>query len=398
MKGFQVRAFGVSILSAGLLVGTQGFAQDAKPVPDAQIESNVLRALASAPELSTQNIQTAVVYGTVTISGNVHNEEMRKKAEDLVARTEGVKKVVDELVLGDTPPPADAPPNDNAGGPPQQGDPAEANMAPMPGSPEYGAGQYNGQQPLQGQAPPPQYSQDGSQPPPRRPMYSSAPPPQGYAPQGGQVAGMPVTVPAGALLRVRINRGLYTKHTVAGTPFDATVLNDVAGDGAIAIPRGASVQGVVVESKAAGALKGEGHLALQINSISLGGKVYPLQSDVWAINGNDKTTSTVNHTVAGGAVGALFGAILGGGKGAAIGAGVGAGVGLASSADSAQGQVIVQPEAVLMFHVAQPTTLATVSEAEMARLSYAAGAGGQPAPRGYYRRGVWYPYPPPPGY
>ena len=64
------------------------------------------------------------------------------------------------------------------------------------------------------------------------------------------------------MLRVRINRGLYSKHTQAGTPFDATVLSDVAGDGAIAIPRGASVQGVVVESKSAGALKGQGHLAL----------------------------------------------------------------------------------------------------------------------------------------
>ena len=71
-----------------------------KTLPDAQIESNVLRALASAPELSTQNIQSSTVYGTVTLTGNVHDEDMRTTAENLVARAQGVKKVVDELPWG----------------------------------------------------------------------------------------------------------------------------------------------------------------------------------------------------------------------------------------------------------------------------------------------------------
>ena len=50
-------------MSAGLLVGLQGFAQDAKPMSDAQVESNVLKALAGSQDLSAQNIQTSVVYG-----------------------------------------------------------------------------------------------------------------------------------------------------------------------------------------------------------------------------------------------------------------------------------------------------------------------------------------------
>ena len=47
----------VGILSAGLLLGSVVFAQT-KPatVPDAQIEANVLKALAGAPELADQSI------------------------------------------------------------------------------------------------------------------------------------------------------------------------------------------------------------------------------------------------------------------------------------------------------------------------------------------------------
>ncbi len=107
-------SIGHSVLAGSVLLATAAIAQQpnqeqANPgsTPDAQVEANVLRALASAPELSTQNIQSSTVYGTVTLTGNVHDEPMRTKAENLVARAPGVKKVVDELTLGDTPAPAD---------------------------------------------------------------------------------------------------------------------------------------------------------------------------------------------------------------------------------------------------------------------------------------------------
>ena len=98
----------ISLMSGGLAVLAQSNSgqDNSTTLPDAQIESNVLRALASAPELASQNIQTSTVYGTVTLTGNVHDEAMRTTAENLAARAQGVKKVVDELVLGDTPPPA----------------------------------------------------------------------------------------------------------------------------------------------------------------------------------------------------------------------------------------------------------------------------------------------------
>ena len=107
MQRHRFRGFAPSITLVGamfLTVGA-GFGQQQKIVPDAQIEANVLRALASAPELASQNITTTTVYGTVTLSGVVQDEPLRVKAETLVSRADGVKKVIDELTLGTPTPP-----------------------------------------------------------------------------------------------------------------------------------------------------------------------------------------------------------------------------------------------------------------------------------------------------
>lgn len=442
--GWTLKGVGWTLLTGSLVFATGASAQNSANMPDAQIEANVLRALASAPELSTQNIQSSTVYGTVTLTGNVHDEALRTKAENLVARAAGVKKVVDELALGDTPPPTDqaaaepgpdqqeaqpgdqppppqgqlqsdgtyapGPPPQEAGnmpppapqqggqypggyGPPDEGQPPAGQQTPNYGPPAgaqqqypggYGPPQDENQGPPNGQpqdeggqpyGPPP--SPNG--PPARRPLYQNNP--QGYAPPGGQEAGLQVTVPAGALLRVRINRGLDSNHIQPGTQFDGIVLSDVAADGAIAIPRGASVQGVVVDAKKSGALKGRGELSLQITSVTLGGTVYPVNTELWQRNSRDKTTHTVNSAVGLGVLGAIIGGVAGGGAGAAVGAGVGGAAGVASSAASPSGRVIVPPEAVLSFRLAQPAVVHTVSEQEMARLAYAAGTGPQPRPR-----------------
>jgi hypothetical protein len=391
-------------LAIGLMAASTGaFAQSAQTstMPDAQVESNVLRALANNPDLSMQNIQTATVYGTVTLSGNVHDEAMRTKAENIVARTAGVKKVVDQLALGDTPAPAtagvdqQAEPDAAQGNVPQgQGQVlmsdgtyapasgANQNGQPAPYDPSQGNG--NGQpapQYSQQQGPQPQYGQQGPPPQGRQPMYGNGyaqPNPNGIP--GGQRAGIPVVIPAGAIIRIRINRGLSSNQAQPGVGFDGIVLTDVIAGNAVAIPRGATVTGTVVDAKKAGVFKGQGMLGLTINSVTLGGTVYPVVSQVWQHDGRDKTVGTVNNTIGTSAIGALFGAVIGGGEGAAIGAGVGAGAGLAGSAASPRGQVVIPPESVLVFTTAQPTEVRTVSEAEMTRLSYAAGPAQRPVP------------------
>lgn len=120
-----------------------------------------------------------------------------------------------------------------------------------------------------------------------------------------------VTVPERAMLRVRTNQELDSRHTQPGTVFDAVVLNDVVADSLVAIPRGATVQGTVVESRSAGALKGRGELGLQLTHVILAGRVYPITSDIWSNAGGDETARTVNSALGLGAVGAIIGGVAG---------------------------------------------------------------------------------------
>jgi hypothetical protein len=386
----------------------------AKTIPDAQVEASVLKALASAPDLENQPITTTTVYGAVTLSGSVETEALRVEAENLAARTVGVKKVIDEMTLGA--PPAAA--SDAQGTSPQlqsdgtlapqqqvpapiaQTGPNSDNPAPSsppqnqpyygPGAPEY----------------PQQQSYPRSQPYPQAQPYPPAQryPQQAYGPQppafGGQEAGQTVTVPSGALVRIRINQTLDSAKAKPGDHFDGVVINDVVADGAVAIPRGAAVQGAVIDAKKSGAISGRGEISLQLTQVTLGGKSYPIVSDLWAHNGADKTIQSVNNTAVGGVLGALVGAAAGGGEGAAIGAGVGGALGLGSSAASHTGQVFIPSEGMLTFHLAQPVTLATVSQQEMDRLAQGVPNSGPqqlrrryPYPQPYYGPLYYRPYP-----
>jgi hypothetical protein len=453
---------------AGVLaMGGAAWAQ--AKMPDAQVEANVLKGLAGAPDLANQQITTTTVYGVVTLSGSVPTEALRTEAENIVARTTGVQKVVDELVLGAGGPAgqnpagqgsavADANPNPgptsngmvlqsdgtmvpaaqaqgdpNSNNPPA---PPSANQAAGPnygpGAPEYRqpyGGQQAGQQPAPtgqqypgGYGPPPNYGQGqtgqgqaggqqqpypaqqqpyaGQQPyPAQQPPYPGQQ--RGYAQAppvyGGQPGGETVMVPSGALVRIRINQSLDSKYAKAGDTFNGIVINDVTAGGAIAIPRGASVDGKVVSATKAGALSGRGELELQLTQVTMGGKTFPIVSDTWGHHGADKTTESVNRTVVGGAIGALIGAAAGGGKGAAIGAGAGGALGLGSSAASPDGQEYVPAEGLLTFHLAQDAAVTTVSQAEMDRLAQGVpGAGQQGLQRRYapaYYPGYYRPYP-----
>jgi BON domain len=411
------------ILSGLLVAGGSALAQDKAPaVPDAQVEANVLKALAGAPQLSDQNITSTTVYGSVTLSGVVRDEPTRVLAETLVSRTAGVAKVIDELTLGNadasnssSPAPQDAAqtgtnPNLQSDGtiasPEQQTPQAQyPNHAPDPDkyvpppisqSPPANNQQSQSGPPNAAQQPPYGAPYGGASP---RQPYAPPPSPGGTAPYGAQQAGLPVLVPSGSMVRIRINQGLDSRHSQPGTTFDGVVVNDVIADGAIAIPRGATVEGKVAEVHQSGQLEGRGEVSLQLTSVILGGRQYPIVSDQWSISGGNKTAQTVGNTVGLGAVGALIGAVAGGGAGAAIGAGVGGAAGLGASAASGRSQAFIPPEAILTFHLAQPAQLATVSQAEMDRLAYGVPSGGQrlqrrpPPPPPYYYGPGYYPYP-----
>jgi len=219
-------------------------------------------------------------------------------------------------------------------------------------------------QPYFGARPPYQPQQGGYYPPPQQGY--NPPPQQGYnaPPPSG-----PVTIPTGTLLRVRLSETLDTAHLKSGTYFQATAANDVYQNGVLAIPRGAVVQGQVIQAKNAGELGGSAQLQLQIDSVNLGGTVFPLTTDVWSNKGPNKAGYTAANTAGGAAIGAIIGGIIGHGAGAAIGAGIGGVGGLAASSATNGPRLILPVESQVDFHLTGPVTVQPVSWQEAQRLA-----------------------------
>ena len=137
----------------------------------------------------------------------------------------------------------------------------------------------------------------------------------------------------------------------------------------LAIPRGAVLQGTVVHVKKPGALGGSGELQLQITSVNLGGRVYPIATDLWSNKGPNKAGYTASNTIGGAAVGAIIGGLIGRGAGAGIGAVVGGGAGLAASSGTNGPRLYLPAESLLNFHLSSAVTVQPVSWQEAQRLA-----------------------------
>ena len=417
-KWLALAAFGAVLSLSGLSAGS-AMAQDSAPVAagprtDSQVEMDVVHALDAAQALKDDWITAGTVQGEVTLSGTSASDANRKMAEQIAGQVPGVTKVVNNLKVGnpqsasdaqgqvsgqvadqeqvatnDVPPPPAGP--DNAAGAPAAGYPA-------PGSPRP---TYRPVAP-----PPPQYPQQpqyAQQQPqyPQQPQYSQQQP--APAPLVPETPHAPVTVPQGTLLKVRTSEALGSKKAKDGEPVEFVVVRDIWVGGALAIPRGATITGKVVDVKKAGALGGSAELALKLDTLNLAGNSYALDSDQFAVRSPNKAGHTVGSAFGGAVLGAIIGGAVGGGSGAAIGAGAGAVGGTAASAATPGPQVWIPSEALIDFHLNTPVTVTPVSRAEAQRLAANAAPlqGAQPRPT-LYRRG-YYPYgypppPPPPGY
>jgi hypothetical protein len=395
-RPFFKRIFERTLACAGLaaLCGVMIFAQNpAAPAAqaagqrsDGQIEMDVVHALDASAALKNDLITAATIQGEVTLAGTVASDASRELAESIAGRVAGVTSVHNNLKVGNPQEAQDAqgqtgtepdvqPTADNQ---PNAAPPAEEN-GPMPvASPDQGQYPAQGQYPPQAQAPYPPA-------PPQRPQYAPVQPP---APAYETAKG-PVTVPQGTLLQLRTSEPVNSKLAKDGTPVQFTVISDVALGGVLAIPRGATLHGVVTESKKAGELAGSPELALKLTSLDLGGQSYPLQSDQFKVKGPNKAGRTVGNAFGGAVLGAIIGGAVGRGEGAAIGAGAGAAAGTAGSAATPGPGVWIPAEARVDFHLAAPLTVTPVSPQEASRLAQGLYQGGP----SLYRRGP-YPYGP----
>ncbi|MGO9316642.1 MAG: BON domain-containing protein [Terracidiphilus sp.] len=368
---------------AGLVAmcGILALAQDAAAPPspaaavrtDGQIEMDVVHALDASTVLKNDLITAATIQGEVTLSGTVASTSNRNLAESIASHVQGVTKVNNNLKVGNAQAPPVQNPADN-----QQGEAGTPNPAanspdgPLPPANESDAqaqlraeiraqviAEIQAQRQAQGQGP-------------------IAPPPSVQeAPKG------PVTIPQGTLLQLRTSEPVGSKHAKDGEPVQFIVIRDVNVDGVRAIPRGATVHGVVSEVKKPGDLAGSAELALKLTSLDLGGQNYPVDSGLFKVKGPNKAGRTVGSAITGGLMGTIIGCAAGRGTGCAIGAGAGVAAGTAASAASPGPNVWIPSEALVEFHLNSPLTVTPVSAQEAARLAQGLYSGG-PA---LYRRG-----------
>lgn len=398
-KSVQKAAVALLAACAWLATANAAFAQAQRD--DSAIQSDVTAAISHDSALQGQQITATVDKGVVTLSGTVQTNAQLQQAETDAANVSGISGILNHLKVTNPGTAADSaglaaqasadqlnPQDQTQAQPEQQQQPeegqAQESVPPPPPDTQPQPGQYQ-------QAPPPAY-------PGQRPEYQQGYGyPQGY-PQQPQIPyyptpSGPVTVPSGTLLRVRLSEPLDTANLKDGAYFQATCAVDVFENGVLAVPRGALLTGRVVKSKNAGELGGSAVLELQLTSVSLAGKAFPLATDVWSNRGPNKAGYTAGNTAGGAVLGAIIGGIIGRGAGAAVGAGVGAVGGLAASSATKGPRVYLPTEAALDFHLVNPATIQPVSWQEAQRL---ASSAPRPAlvqrPRPVYMAPAPYPY------
>lgn len=160
-----------------------------------------------------------------------------------------------------------------------------------------------------------------------------------------------VEVPAGTPLRVTLGEDLGSKISQTGESFDATLADAVVEHGTTVLPRGARLQGSVIDAKPMGHFKGGARLAIRLERVTLRSGSYAVASSTVdrTLRGKGKRSAVL---IGGGAgLGALVGGLAGGGKGAAIGAAAGAGAGTAGAAATGNKQIVLPAGTELTFRL-----------------------------------------------
>jgi hypothetical protein len=151
-------------------------------------------------------------------------------------------------------------------------------------------------------------------------------------------------VPAGTEIVVRLEDGLSSRSARREDRFEATVLDPVRVSGAVAVPAGARVRGVVIEAQPGERPTRGGRLELQFDALYVDRDRLDIRGRVVSLG--DRTDEERKRKAGLGAVlGGVVGSILGGRRGALIGVIVGGGgavvAGKGEDIDLPEGAVIV---------------------------------------------------------
>jgi hypothetical protein len=158
-------------------------------------------------------------------------------------------------------------------------------------------------------------------------------------------------IPAGTHISVRTSQELSSGMAKVGDRFDATLTHALVVNGKTLARAGAPARGKVTLAKSSGRLHAPGQLSIRLTSVQVEGKMVPISTGSYHIQGKSHTKSNVTKIGGGAAAGALIGGLAGGGKGAAIGTVAGAGAGTGVAAATGKQEVSIPAESVLTFTI-----------------------------------------------
>ena len=168
-----------------------------------------------------------------------------------------------------------------------------------------------------------------------------------------------VTIAAGTVMRLRVNRGFGSDISHIEDPVSATLARSVVIRGRTVLPAGSRASGYVSEATRPGKVKGRGRVAVRFTRITPVNDTasYNMQTRSWvavAPATKKKDALTIGIPAAGGAV---VGALIDGKKGAGIGAAVGGGAGTAAVLTTRGKDVRVGRGAALTIRLTAPLTV-----------------------------------------
>jgi BON domain len=339
-------------LSLFVLVAILGLgAGCARKPDDAKISSDIQNKFSQDSGLSAKQLSVQSNDGVVTLSGSVDNDAQRDAAARQAASIPGVKEIVNNLQVANASAPAPAPaPQMTTASNEQRPDPfkpvshrksrrshAAENSGPQDNTPPPDAGNTVA---------------DNSAPPTPPPPVTTAPPAPEPPPPPKKV-----TIDQGTQLSIRLVDAIDSEKNQTGDTFHATLNTPLTADGEEVVPAGSEVAGHLVEVKSAGKFAGQSVVALQLDSITSGGRTYNIQTDQYRKQGSSRGKNTAEKVGGGAALGAIIGALAGGGKGAAIGAAAGGGIGGGVQAATKSQQIKLPSETVLNFTLQAPVTV-----------------------------------------
>jgi YMGG-like Gly-zipper len=211
---------------------------------------------------------------------------------------------------------------------PAGGSTAAVPDAPSPAGPPTGATVPAGSAPSSEQAGTPQ------------PAAPEPPPPRTY------------TLPSGRSIPVYTTSTLSTKSNKTGEPITCTLATSIVDGDWVIAQKGATVEGVIVNSDPGGRVKGVASMSVRLNRLTLAdGRTIPISTSAYGTQAKTTKKRDAKKIGIGAGAGAVIGAIAGGGKGAAIGAGVGSGAGTAVVLSTRGDPAVIPGESKLSFRL-----------------------------------------------